>query len=153
MRLNLPFGTELIGYNNIVKIYETDDDHSPRLIYTGIVGNIMRVNENSSEYIEVRCLGLASVLSFFYYQISGYVFNYTGNGGAGLEAVIDYFSTIYPGLISYTASSVENTPSSVNLAFDHTKCLDAIKNIADVFPTWWWSIDNEGVLQFHPISG
>jgi len=37
LKLKLPFNTTDIGYNNIVRVYETDDTHGPRLIYTGLV--------------------------------------------------------------------------------------------------------------------
>lgn len=34
LKLKLPFGTSSIAYNNIIKVYESDETHSPRQIYT-----------------------------------------------------------------------------------------------------------------------
>jgi pseudouridine-5'-phosphate glycosidase len=45
-----------------------------------------------------------------------------------------------------------DTVSSVSLDFSYTKCLDAIKSVADAFKTSWWYIGADGVLQFHPKS-
>lgn len=149
LKLKLPFNTTDIGYNNIVRVYQTEENNAPRLIYAGIVGNIQRVNENSSEYIEVRVLGLASVLSMFYFYESGYAFSKTGTGDAIIEDIIDYFSTKYPGLVTYTGSSLEAV-WSVNVAFDYTKCLDAIKNVTGLFSSSWWTIGPDGVFEFHP---
>lgn len=140
MKLKLPFTTTDIGYNNIIRIYQTDELHAPRLIYTGIVGNISRNMDNSGEYIDVRCIGLASVLSMFYfYQSSSYTFTKSQAGDLTIENIIDYFSTQYPGLLSYTAGSLD-TASSVSLDFAYTKCLDAIKTVSDAFSNWYWYI-------------
>lgn len=56
LKLNLPFESTSVGYNDLVRVYESDEEHAPRLIYAGIVGKIMRVNDNSSEYLEVVVL-------------------------------------------------------------------------------------------------
>jgi hypothetical protein len=148
MKLNLPFTTTDIGYNNIVRVYQTDTTHAPRLIYTGLVGNISRNMDNSGEYIDVRCVGLASLLSMFYFYSGGYTFTKSQAGDLTIENIIDYFSTKYPWLLSYTAGSLD-TATSVSLSFDYTKCLDAIKNVWDAFSTWWWGIGADGVVQFH----
>ena len=152
LKLKLPFNTTSIAYNNVIKVFESDAENAPRQIYTGIVGNIRRVNENSSEYIEIRVLGIASALSLFYYYSGAYAFNASASQDTTMKAIIDYFSTKYPGLLSYSGTSVE-AGSSVNLAFSYDKCLDALKKTADTSPEWWWSIDNTGVLQYHPITG
>lgn len=45
--LNLPFASTQIAYNNIIKVYEADDANpTGRIIYTGIVGSLQRINEN-----------------------------------------------------------------------------------------------------------
>lgn len=96
MKLNLPFTTTDIAYNNIVRVYQTDDTHAPRLIYTGIVGNISRNMDNSGEYIDVRCVGIASLLSMFYFYSASYSFTKSQAGDLTIENIITYFSTKYP---------------------------------------------------------
>lgn len=152
VRLKLPFTTTDIGYNNIIRVYETDTNNAPRLIYSGLVWNITRVLDNSGESIEVRCVGLASLLSLFYfYQSSSYTFTKSQAGDLTIENVIDYFSTKYPGLISYTAGSLD-TATSVSLDFDYTKCLDALKQVSDAFSTWYWYIWPDGLFTFKSKS-
>lgn len=47
IRLAIPFNTTLIAYNNIIRIYESDDANpTGRIIYTGIVGSLNRANDN-----------------------------------------------------------------------------------------------------------
>ena len=55
-------------------------------------------------------------------------------------------------LISYTGSSVENFGASSDIAFDYTKSLDALTKTAET-TDFWWHIDREWVLQFHPKTG
>ncbi len=151
IKLKLPFTTTDIAYNNIIRVYQTDTSHAPRLIYTGLVGNISRNMDNSGEYIYVRCIGLASLLSMFYFNQTGYTFTKSQAGDITIENIVTYFSTKYPGLISYTDGSLD-TASSVSLDFDYVKCLDAIKRVWEAFSTWWWGIGADGVVHFHPKS-
>lgn len=149
LKLNLPFNTTQIWYNNIVRVYVTDENNTPRLIFAGIVGNIKRVIENNWEYIDVDVVWLASILSMFYFYDGSYTFNKNLPWDEIIEDVIDYFSTKYPSLLSYTAGSLE-TASTVNVAFDYTKCLDAIKDVAWLLPDFWWTVWPDWVLHFHP---
>jgi hypothetical protein len=55
--INIPFASTLITYNNIIKIYESDEiNPNGRQIYTGIVGSLKRITEDGKEYIEMRAL-------------------------------------------------------------------------------------------------
>jgi len=69
-----------------------------------------------------------------------------------MKNIIDTFSTSYPGLISYSGSSVEVSAGTAKIDFSHDKMFDALKKVANT-TTYWWSIDNNGVLQFHPKTG
>ncbi len=148
VKLNLPFDTTDIGYNNIIRVYETDSNNPPRLIYSGLVGSISRVMDNAWEYIDVKCIGLASLLSLFYYYSASYTFTKNQAGDTTIEGIITYFSTKYPGLLSYTGGSIDAL-SSLSLDFSYTKCLDSIKRVMDSFPTYWWYIGADGVIQVH----
>ena len=152
--MKLPFASANLAYNNIVKIYESDPTFSPlpRLIYTGIVGTLRRVIDGQ-EYIEARLIGVASMLSWLYYT-SGASYSFGKNQAQHLtmKDVIDVFSVKYPGILSYTGTSVEIPGGTGNVEFNYTKCLDALKKVVDTLQ-WYWTIDGSGVLQFHPLTG
>lgn len=155
IRLAIPFNTSLISYNNIIKIYESDDANpTGRIIYTGIVGSLQRANDNGAEYVEIRAVGLASMLSWIYYDQSGgsYAFSKNQEVALTLKDIIDRFATKYPGLITYTGTSVETAGLTANLAFSYDKALDAVKKTTET-TQFWWTIDGAGVLQFHPRTG
>lgn len=155
IQLAIPFSTSLISYNNIIKIYESDDaSQTGRLIYTGIVGSLQRANDKGAEYVEVRAVGLASMLSWIYYDQSGgsYAFSKNQEVALTLKDIIDRFATKYPGLITYTGTSVETAGLTANLAFSYDKALDAVKKTTET-TQFWWTIDGAGVLQFHPRTG
>lgn len=155
IQLAIPFSTSLISYNNIIKIYESDDaSQTGRLIYTGIVGSLQRANDKGAEYVEVRAVGLASMLSWIYYDQSGgsYAFSKNQEVALTLKDIIDRFATKYPGLITYTGTSVETAGLTANLAFSYDKALEAVKKTTET-TQFWWTIDGAGVLQFHPRTG
>lgn len=154
IQLAIPFATSLVSYNNIIKVYEGDDaTPTARLIYTGIVGNLQRSNDKGAEYIEIRAVGIASMLSWIYYDAAGaYTFSKNQDPSVTIKDIVDRFSIKYPNLISYDASSVETSGSTANLSFAYDKSLDAIKKAAQT-TQWWWTVDGSGKLQFHPRTG
>ena len=102
----------------------------------------------------MTALGLASMLTWFYYTSGGlYTFNKNQAQDATIRDIIDVFSVKYPGLLSYTAgTSVEVSAGTSNVAFNYTKLFDALKNVTGT-TDWYWTIDRNGVLQFHPLTG
>lgn len=155
MQLALPFNTTLIAYNNIIKVFETDDNNqTARQIYTGIVGSLRRSNDKGAEYIEVRAIGLGSMLSWDYYDAAGsYSFSKSLDSSAILMDIVDRFSVKYPGLVSYTNGvTVETSGAVANITFLYDKHLAAI-NKAAVNTEYFWTIDGSGRLQYHPRLG
>ncbi len=154
IKLSIPFNTSLIAYNNIIKIYESDDANpTGRQIYTGIVGSLQRTNEGGAEFVEIRAVGLASMLSWIYYDAAGaYSFSKNTDASNIMKDIIDRFAVKYPGLITYDGSSVETSGITANLSFAYTKALDALRNAAQT-TQFFWTIDGTGKLQFHPRTG
>lgn len=154
IQLAIPFATSLIGYNNVIRIYESDDANlNGRLIYTGIVGNLSRSNDKGAEYIEVRAIGIASMLSWIYYDAAGsYAFSKNQDPSLTIKDIVDRFSIKYPNLITYTGSTVETSGTTANLSFSYDKAGDAVKK-AVATTQWWWTVDGSGKLQFHPRTG
>lgn len=56
------------------------------------------------------------------------------------------------GLITYTSTSIETSGVTVNQDFSYNKALESIKKTASA-TEYWWTIDGNGVLQFHPRTG
>lgn len=153
IKLNLPITSTLVQYNQIIKVFESDKDNEARCIFTGIVGNLRRASEGGQTYIEVRAVGLASMLTWVYFQYSAsYSFSRNQAAHLTMKEVADYFDTIYPGLLTYTDGvSIETAGGTSNVAFDYTKCLDALQQISETAARYWWAIDGTGLLHFHPL--
>jgi hypothetical protein len=58
----------IVAYNNIIKVYENDTTNNGVLIYSGVVTNITRISDGGKEYIEVRAIGLATMLTWITYR-------------------------------------------------------------------------------------
>lgn len=99
VRLNIPFTSAAVAYNNIIKVYETDDANpNGRQIYMGIVGSLQRISESGAEYVEMRALGLASMLSWVYYDNAGNnIFTKNQEPAETIKNIIDTFRLKYPG--------------------------------------------------------
>ena len=153
LKIKLPFSSSNLAYNQIVRVYSSDPDYSasPRLIYSWIVSILKRVSDMNWEYIEMTAIGLASMLSWLYYTTgwTTYTFNKNQAQHLTMKDIIDVFTVKYPALITYNWTSVENSVASWNLAFDYDKMIDAIKTTTET-TTYWWSVDRNGLLQFHP---
>lgn len=101
----------------------------------------------------MRCIGLASIMSWLYYTSGGtYEFSKNQAQDLTMEDIIDVFAVKYPGLISYTGSSVEASVGTGDIAFSYDKMLEALKIVADT-TTYYWFVDRSGLLQFHPKAG
>lgn len=92
------------------------------------------------------------MLTWVYFQYSAsYAFTRSQAAHLTMKEVVDYFATLYPGLITYTGTSVEAAGGTSAVAFDYTKCLAALDEIAKTAARYWWAIDGSGILQFHPL--
>lgn len=139
----------IVAYNNIIRVYESDTTNNGVLIYTGVVTSIVRISQWGRDYIEIRAMGLATLLTWIYFYSGGYIFTKNQEIATTIENVVDYFNTVYPWLISYTGPSIENTGITSNFSFEYTKCLDAIKRVAEG-ASYLFYIGADGVLQYHP---
>ena len=85
---------------------------------------------------------------------TAWVFTYSKNLEVSIiiKEVVDYFSTVYSNIISYTGTSIESTGITANFTFDYDKCLESIKKVAWV-ATNTFHVDHTGVAQYHPKTG
>jgi hypothetical protein len=69
------------------------------------------------------------MLTWIHFNQSGYTFTKNQEIALTIKNVVDYFSSVYPSLISYTGTSIENTGITANFSFDYTKCLESIRKV------------------------
>jgi hypothetical protein len=79
------------------------------LLYTGQITQIERQFSNNQENIKIVCLSLRALLNnvIVRKENGDPKFSKTGDPAEILKYIIDYFSTIYPGLITYTNESIQ----------------------------------------------
>lgn len=141
--VNLPIDTNFFDGAMFVKIYVNNSQWMEDfLLYTGQITQIERQFSNNQENIKVVCLSLRALLNnvIVRKEDGDPKFSKTGDPAEILKYIIDYFSTIYPGLITYTNESIQTYWTSITIEFDKISCQKAIKNLVN------W-------LQFHFFVG
>lgn len=99
----------------------------------------------------MRALGLASMLSWIYYDAAGaYSFAKNQDPSLTVKDIVDRFTVKYPGLMTYDANSVETTGTTANLSFAYDKANTATTKTAATASEWWWTVDGSGKFHFHP---
>lgn len=150
--LALPIDTTLVSYNNIIKVYESDVNNNGVLIYSGVVTNIKRNSTDRGDIVDIRALGLASMMTWIFYYSGAYSFSKSYEPSIIMKDMVDYFSTQYPGIISYDANSMEATWLASYITFEYAKCFESANKIQATTP-FWWHVDASGKFHFHPSTG
>jgi len=150
--LNKPLETTDYINWDLIKIWEMDDnDKTGSQIYFWFINGIIRNQTVTSQTVELECLGVWALLSDVLFYYWG-VFNPTINADPAtiIKAVVDYFNTKYAGsILTYTAWSIVNYWSSVNIGTYYLSCFDAIKNTAET-TDYYRFIDWTGLVNFKP---
>jgi hypothetical protein len=153
--LNLPFDDfdegNSVALMNVVDISSVDEAHPRgRRIYRGFL-SAYEPYIDSGQGVRLTCLGLGSLLTHIFFKSGG---SFTVSRGpedptVTAKAIIDYFDTFYPGLITYDISSIPATVgTNISFAFADYKCFDALKKTGELSGAgWWWHIDADGKLQ------
>ena len=129
LRIADVFASSILAVSQIVKVYESDANHTDRLIYAGIVGSIVRTMDEKGEYIEARCLGLASIMTWLYTCTGAGCTNpnwsNSGPNWGCLETIWSSLAYFYP---FFTANFFDDGTSST-ISFSYTRVADAIQNV------------------------
>jgi hypothetical protein len=136
----------------MLKIYQTKGTIQT-LIYSGIVGKVTKVIENSREYFEIVALGLASILSDLLFQYGG-IPNFTRTSvdpAQIVKDIIDFANTKY-NVFSYTAGSVVNAGFTVSVSFFYETCQASLSKVVEL-TEYWWHIEENGLVYFKPRGG
>lgn len=136
---------------NIVDLYVVEASNPlGRRVYRGFMSQYEPyVLQNGATGVQVRCLGLVSLLERSYYKNgSNYSVTHTTADPETIgRAIIDHFNTIYGGsLLSYSAASTDPTGTTVSKTFTDKKWFEALKETGEVaLEGWWWKVDADGL--------
>lgn len=155
LNVNLPIDTNYFNGIRYCKVYVSDNTGVDNLlIYSGWLSKVSRVYSNQKENIQVIFLSLYSLLQGVIIRKDGLqngdsVFTKTWDPADILKFIIDYFVSIYPNTLSYTASSIDTYGTSITLEFNTNNCGDAIQNLVNGL-SYYLFVWADGVVHFHP---
>lgn len=130
--VNLPIDTDFFENAMFVKIYVNNSQWmQDLLIYTWQITQVQRQFSNDAENIRIVCLSLRALMSNVILRNSSQdpTFSKTWDPADIMKFIVDYFSSIYPWLVSYTWTSIENYGSSITIQFDKISCQKAMTNL------------------------
>ena len=151
VKLNYPFSQTIISMGNIIKVFAVTESYQlGKQIYVWSIDDINRVLEKNGEYIEIRAIGIGSLLGRGYYKNwSSKVFTKNQEPATTIKDIIDLFLLKYPWAIYYDWTSIENYWSSLSFDFSNDFNNLAIKKIVSTIP-FFWSVDWDWKINFHP---
>ncbi len=150
--VNLPIDTNFFDNAMFVKVYVNNSKWMQDfLIYTWQITQVQRQFSNNQENIKIVCLSLWALMSnVILRNPSGDpTFSKTWDPADIMKFIVDYFSSVYPWLISYTWTSIENYGSSITIEFDKISCQKAIVNLVRglQYHSFIWA---DGVVYYKP---
>jgi hypothetical protein len=144
--------------SDIIEVREVDEDNkSISPTYTGIIEEINVTEYQNVETLSVTCLGVFSVLNDVLYRNSGTTtFSMTNTAGNIAKNIIDNFNLQYgamtgdtknigTSILTYTATSIDTSWSTLFLNFSTVNCLSALKTTLENSGFDWY-IGYDGVL-------
>lgn len=139
MSLSLKTVDTSFVHGDIVRIYRDS------LVYAGYIDDI-RISFNQGEQMQISCVGLGSIMTNAVFT-SGGVRTFTLNKTAGeiVTDIVTYANTVNSNII---AGSIATTVGALNVSFDKTNCLDALKQVIDLVPDYYFYIDQSGAVNF-----
>lgn len=155
LNINLPIDTSYFNGVRYCKVFVSDNTGvNDLLIYTWWLSKVSRVFSNNKENIQAIFLSIYSLMEDVILKNgSGDVtFSKTGDPADILKFIIDYFTSIYPGILSYNASSIDSYGSSITIEFDGITCGQAVQNLVNDlnYYVYVWA---DGVVNFHDTPG
>lgn len=150
--INLPIDTDFFQNAMFVKIYVNNSQWmQDLLIYTWQITQVQRQFSNNQENIRIVCLSLRALMSnVILRNPSGDPkFSKTWDPADIMKFIVDYFSSIYPWLISYTPTSIETYWTTITIEFDKISCQKAMKNLVN-WLNFHLFIGADGVVNYKP---
>jgi len=150
IELNLWINDTLwFSHSDILKVYSYSDVYPNwKLIFTWQVQNIVKQYWENIQSINISCFWLWTLLNELLFYSSSFVFSKNQDPSTTIKNIIDYFNSVYTfWWLSYTATSIVNYWSSVNIDFDYTNCYKAIDDTAKT-TNFWYFIDEDWTVYF-----
>lgn len=120
-----------------------------QLLYSWRLSKINRSFSNNKENIQTTFLSLYTLLNDIYFmQDWEMIFQIEDDPANIIKAIIDYFDTLYPWILSYTEDSIDDYWEDVYLEFDTMTCGDALKSVMN-WLSYYIFIWADWVIQFH----
>lgn len=156
LNVNLPIDTNYFSGVRYCKVFVSDNTGlDNQLIYTWWLSKVSRVFSNNKENIQAIFLSIYSLLEDVILKdgSNNTTFSKTWDPANILKFIIDYFTSIYPGILSYTAGSIDTYGSSITIQFDGITCAKAIQNLVNDL-NFYVYVGADGVVNFHdtPVS-
>jgi len=149
VKLDLSFSDTTFLEGDLIKVTEYDTNNPDGIaVYFWFISKIKRKEDTNSKYIELVCLGIASLLKSINFYDGSYNPTKNQDPAQTIKDSIDYFNTQYWGsLISYSDWHIDNYWSSVSLWFEYEDCLEVINKASDT-TDFRWFINAEGQVYF-----
>lgn len=120
-----------------------------QLLYSWQLSKVSRMFSNNKENIQITFLSLYSLLSDIYFmQDWEMIFQIEDDPANIIKAIIDYFDTLYPWILTYTDESIDEYWEDVYLEFNTMTCEEALKSVMN-WLSYYIFIWADWVIQFH----
>lgn len=140
------------GYRVDLWCYDDDNVNGIR-IFSGFIAEYAPVYDNGEQYLEVIVLPFDAELGTKLLEdSSGYTARqYLSEDPSDiLRDVIDQYRSIKSGRLSYNASSIDNTGTTVSYTFNAVTIKEALDKIVQLAPEgWYYRVDPDGLIHFH----
>ena len=153
LNLNLPINTDYLDNVKYIRVYVNSNNWlEDKLLYTGYLSKFTRQFSNNKENIQATFLSLYSLLSDIIYKNNEWQDEFTVSDIAPdlmIKRVIDYFSSFYPWILSYTNESIIPYGSNINVECKNTKCSDLLNKILD-WLNYYLFVWADWIVKFKP---
>lgn len=144
-----------VKLNNRVDCYVIDKEAPDGvLLYSGYISGYKPIIQKAKEYLQVTVFSYAAEFSRMILRDSSGNTTLTYNSydpAAILRDVIDKYRSILGGTIGYTASSIQNTNTTVSYTFNDNTLKEVIDKIVELCPVgWYWRVDPDNTIYLKP---
>ncbi len=150
LNVNLPIDTDYFDNIRYCKVFVSDNRSlDNQLLYSGWLSKVSRTFSNNKENIQTTFLSLYTLLNDIYFMQNWELsFQIEDDPSEIIKTIIDYFDTFYPGILTYTNSSIDSYWSDVYLEFNSNTCEEAIKNLME-WLNYYLFVWADWVVHFH----
>lgn len=122
-----------------------------QLLYSGRLSKVNRTFSSNKENIQITFLSLYTLLNDIYFKQNWeFVFQIEDDPSEIIKTVIDYFDTMYPGILSYTDESIDEYWTDIYFEVNTMTCGEAIKKLME-WLSYYMFVWADWVVQFHSV--